>query len=122
MHISFDDPLEALEEATRLVQSGRWWFREDPFGRRHVYERQFVPGKDPTLRPEEVGEVFATAERCWHEQSSNEFFRTESTIQARDWTGTGRILFHVESFPGRAEAGRVVVVTAFRVRGWQSKG
>lgn len=121
MYISYDDPDQALEDAARLVIQGRWRFQEDPYGRRHVYERQFIPGKDPTLRAEEISAVFTNANDCTHEQESTRFFRTEADLDARDWTGRGRILFHIDTVPDASAPHRTVVVTAFRVRGWRAK-
>lgn len=122
MYISYDDPLEALEGATRLVEQGLWRHHEDAFGRRHVYERQYIPGKDPTLRPEEILAVFTAAKECQHEKGSTQFFRTEAELDARDWSGVGRILFHVDDPRGGSTPHRAVVVTAFRVRGWRPRG
>ncbi|MBI2078690.1 MAG: hypothetical protein HYT80_10035 [Euryarchaeota archaeon] len=121
MYISYRDPQQALEDATRLVEQGLWRFHEDPLGRRHAYERQFIPGKDPNLRPEEIVAVFQAAAECRPEKGSDRFFRIEALLDAADWTGHARILFHVDSAPGANTPRRTVIITAFRVSGWRPK-
>lgn len=120
-YISYSDASKALDIAAQLVNKGRWEFREDPYGRRHIYERQFVAGKDPSLTGQEVVGVFNNAAECVHEKGSDNFFRVECELDTPDWTGRGRVLFHVDSIRGGQEPRSTVVVTAFRVTGWKAK-
>lgn len=121
MYTPYDDPVQALREASRLVELGLWHHREDPLGRRHAYERQFVPEKDPSLRAAEIVAVFQSASSCRHEGEGRAFFRAEARIEGLGWSGIGRVLFHVDADIRRRESHRVVLVTAFRVRGWQER-
>lgn len=119
MYIPFHDPFQALEAAARLAKARRWRFREDRLGRRHVYERQFVPGKDPSLLPEEIVAILCAPVDCRHEHGSHAFFRAEGHVEADDWIGRGRVLFHLDAESEFERPSTLVVVTAFRVAGWR---
>lgn len=121
MYIHYDDAIRALVAAKGLVAAGRWHHKEDPLGRRHIYERQFDAGKDPGLSAQEVLAVFSATVDCVHERGSPHYFRTWCHVEAPDWTGVGRILFHVDSVAGGTEPGAVIIVSAFREWGWQPK-
>lgn len=113
--------MAALEVATDLVQRGRWEFKEDPYGRRHIYERQFRAGKDPSLSVQEVVSVVINSNACLFEKDSRNFFRVECELDTPSWRGRGRVLFHIDTVRGGIQARSTVIVTAFRISGWEAK-
>jgi hypothetical protein len=104
-YLSYSDPDEALEVGFALISQGRWVPHPH-------YLTRYGPGKSPTLKPEEVLQVFEYAAHAQHADPKEHFFQAEAEIRCADWVGIGFVMWHIEGAFG--EPLHVVVTTAYR--------
>ncbi len=104
-YLAYGDPDEALEVGLDLIRQGRWVPHPH-------YLTRYGPGKSPTLRPEEVRQVFEYASHAQHADPKEHFFQAEAEVRSPDWAGTGFVMWHVEGAYG--VPAQVVVTTAYR--------